>query len=319
MAVESVVIGVDVGGTKIVSAACDRSGHVLSENAQATEAHESPDHIIGRIAASVNQVMAEVKQPVSAIGIAVPGPVNEDSGIAHNAVNLGWKDVPLRKLLQARLTNPSLPIFLQNDVNGLALGELVFGAARGISDFIYLALGTGLGGGAVANGQLVNGVTGSAMEVGHIVIVPDGRPCNCGQHGCVEQYVSGRGLLAAAVEHGITSVNGEPVTTQDLITLAKAGNDKAVSVMQESATALGMVMAMCAMVLNPSMIVIGGGLGLACYDLIVPQADQIFRGRILPDVHQAVTIAPSQVSSSALGSAALAWHHLESKTQRSLA
>jgi glucokinase len=318
MVVESAVIGVDVGGTKILSAACDRIGQLLSENSRTTNAHEAPEKVIGRIADSINQVIAESRQSISAVGIAVPGPVNVERGIALNAVNLGWKNVPLRDLLRPHLIDPSLPVFLQNDVNGLALGELVFGAARDTTDFVYLALGTGLGGGAVVNGQVINGVTGSAMEVGHIVIVPEGRPCTCGQRGCVEQYVSGHGLIAGAIEHGIQPENGETVNTHYLIARAKAGDERALTLMREAADALGIAMAMCAMVLNPSMIVIGGGLGLACYDLIVPQAEQVFRNRLIADIGQTVRVVPSQVSSSALGSAALAWQSLENEYLRRL-
>jgi glucokinase len=157
------------------------------------------------------------------------------------------------------------------------------------------------------------------MEVGHIVITPEGRPCTCGQKGCVEQYVSGHGLIAGAIEHGIQTENGEPVNSHYLIARAKASDERALTLMREAADALGIAMAMCAMVLNPSMIVIGGGLGLACYDLIVPQAEQVFRSRLISDICQAVQIVPSQVSSSALGSAALAWHSLENHFHRSLA
>lgn len=306
-----VAIGIDVGGTKIAGALVDRNGSILRQETQPTLANESPESIHQRIADVIN-TLNEPTQPVSGIGISCPGPVNPFTGVALNAVNLGWKNYPLSAQLRPLLHNPSLPIVLQNDVNALALGEMIYGAAKGVSDFVYIAPGTGLGGGAVSSGRIITGAGGSAMEIGHIAVHRNGRPCRCGVNGCAEQYLSGNGLLAGAAEYGLF-VDNQPPTTQDIIQLARNHHEIALRIMSDAAQALGEVMAMCAALLNPALFVIGGGIGLACFDLIVPEATRRLHQSVFPNLYSALTIVPAIASSSALGSAALVWHELDAQ------
>lgn len=305
---DDIAIGVDLGGTKIAFAAVDREGNILAAHTEPTLAQEGVDAVIGRIATGIERVSDGFS--VAGIGIGAPGPVV--NGVTLNAVNLGWRGVPLVDLTRARIAL-DVPIWAHNDVNAGTVAELIFGAARGATDFVYLAIGTGLGGGAVADGRLINGALGFAMEVGHMSVDPRGRACNCGNHGCVEMYCSGKGLLAGAQAH-LPDYPQSPLAadlnTRAILEAARAGDPLALRVIDEAAAALGTTMAWCVMVLNPALIVIGGGLGIAAYDLLTARAQAAMNARLIPDLAPLIQIAPSRIESSALGAAALVWHEL---------
>lgn len=309
---EPIAIGVDVGGTKIAITAADQHGTILSDITIDTQtyASEAAPEVIARIADSIEQSVQAVGRSVTGIGIAFPGPVDTKAGVLVNAANLGWKNIPVRDLLRSRLKLDT-PIWVQNDVKAGILGELIFGAARDETDFVFLVIGTGLGGSAVVNGQIINGVNGWAMEVGHMSLNPQGRPCTCGNIGCAQMYVSGVGLLAEAAEIMTDKPEYENLTTHRILELAQQGDALAQTLIAQASEALGIVMAWCAMVLNPPLFVIGGGLGTAAYDLFIDGANHALRTRIPPDVYQAVRVVKADAQTSALGSAALVWHGLK--------
>lgn len=306
---QDIAIGVDIGGTKIAFAAVDRDGNILASYTESTLSQEGVDAVIGRIAKGIRQVSAGLQ--VVGVGIGCPGPVVD--GVSLNAVNLGWRNVPLVALVREQIASET-PVWAENDVNAGAIAEGVFGAARGVRDFVFLAIGTGLGGGAVAEGRLINGVIGAAMEVGHMSLDPNGRACNCGNHGCVEMYCSGKGLLAGAnaylPEYPNSVLANTEFHTREIIDAARAGDPLAARVLNDAANALGVTMAWCVMVLNPALVVTGGGLAAAADDLLFEQAQAVMRARLLPELAQRTQVARSQVESSALGAAALVWHGL---------
>lgn len=306
---QTIAIGIDIGGTKIACAAADRDGRILAQHTEPTLAAEGVDAVIGRVARGIAQVRGD--QVVAGIGIGVPGPVID--GVSLNAVNLGWRDVPLVDLVRASV-DLDVPVWAQNDVNAGTVAEMIFGAAQGARDFVYLALGTGLGGGAVADGRLINGSNGFAMEVGHMSLDPDGRLCGCGNHGCVEMYASGKGLNVGAraylAEYPQSSLNAGEITSHAILAAARAGDPLAQRVIADAADALGVAMAWSVMVLNPALIVIGGGLGHGGSDLLLEPAAAAMRARLIPDLRPRVEVKLSQVESSALGAAALVWHEL---------
>ncbi len=309
-----IAIGIDIGGTKIAFAAADRDGQILATHTEPTLANEGVPAVIGRIARGIAQVRAQLPadQPLAGIGMGVPGAVID--GVAQNAVNLGWRDVPLVASVRAAI-DLDVPVWAQNDVKINAIAEGIFGAARGVRDFVFLALGTGLGGGAVSGGRLVNGASGFAMEMGHISLDPHGRGCNCGGTGCAEMYISGKGMLAGAnahrAEYPHSSLATGAITTHAILDAARAGDPLACRVIDEAVEALGEVMAFCAAALDPTLIVLGGGLGTAASDLIYARATDAMRSRLFPDLRGRIDVQPSQVESSALGAAALVWHELE--------
>lgn len=313
---ELISIGVDVGGTKTAIAAADPQGNILAQSIIDTIAYQNPDGMIAQIAQEIERLVQVVGRPAVGVGIALPGPVDAKAGLLVNAANLGWRNVPVRDLLKAHLRLDGLdvpiwmdlPIWVQNDVKAGVLGELVFGAARGASDFVLLFVGTGLGGGAVINGQLVNGVNGWAMEVGHMSLHPKGRLCTCGKLGCAQMVVSGVGLLAGAAEHKLSKSEAAGITTHHILEMARGGDQLARVVMDEAAEALGIVMAWCAMILNPDLFVIGGGLGAAAYDLLIDGAMKALRDRVPPDVYTVLRVAQASAQSPALGASALVWH-----------
>lgn len=309
----SYAIGVDIGATKIALALIDRAGQALAVRHIATEAAAEFEAVVDRIGTEIEALPEVAPGIVAGIGVGCPGQVNPRKGTVRDAVNLGWQAVPLADRLRARLRT-SRPIWLQTDTNAGALGEYFFGAARSCPNFVYLAIGSGLGAGAIANGQLITGATDSASEWGHLAIDPiNGQLCSCGLRGCAETVVSGPGLLAVTRQLLKSSPDraGWPersdVTTGAVIEAARAGDPIGCAAFDRVGEWLGIVMAACVAALNPAQFVIGGGLGLAAFEELVPAAKRELRRRVLPKGHAHVTIVRSQVKSSAIGAACLVW------------
>lgn len=303
---QSLALGIDIGGTKVAFALVNEAGEVLQSSHLPTES-KHPE-FLNRIAAEIENYMQD---GLLGIGIGCPGYIDSANGVVMNAVNLNWLNMPLRDELQKRLSR-SLPIYVQNDGTALALGEMIFGAARGCSDFVHIAIGTGLGGSAFIKGQQLVGVSNYGFEIGHIVRKPHGRLCNCGLKGCTEMYLSGRGLLAALTEHlplfPQTRLKADSKTA-DILHAARTGDALAVHIMDESADALAELLSYLIVILNPAKIVIGGGMGLAALDFYRDGIIDRFASRMPATSYQGIEILASTIDSSALGSASLVWHH----------
>ncbi len=305
----SLAIGVDVGATKIAAILADRSGHVLAEERALTGAAEGVAAVVSRIAAAVRALQRGAPAPIAGVGVGIPGYVDAAQGIVRNAVNLGWQEVDLAARLRDEVR---LDVWAGNDANVLALGEYYYGSAQGCANFAYIAIGSGLGSGIVLDGRLVTGATYAAAELGHLSLDPAGRLCACGLRGCVETVVSGPGILATAREH---LARGEPSTLRDatgltpenVLDAALARDPLAVAVFDETAAWLGMVFAVCAVMLNPERIVIGGGLGRAAFDLLVPGALAELSRRVVPQSCTRLQVIPSQVTAGAVGASSLVW------------
>lgn len=259
-------VGVDLGGTRLRVAAADAQGRIVAVRRQPTKAEEGPQRVIARIAATVQEVLGESRigrSRVRALGIGLPGPVDPARGLVHSPANLpGWEDVPLNALL-TRMTG--IPSFLHHDAHLAALGELHRGVAKGTRDMIYVTVSTGIGAGLVLDGRLYAGARGSAGEVGHIVIQPDGPRCNCGNRGCLEALASGTAIAREAregVRRGVrTSLRRiEPPgpTARDVDRAARAGDAFARRLLQGAGAALGIGLGTLVNLFNPEMIVIGG-------------------------------------------------------------
>jgi len=307
---QQLAIGIDIGGTKIACALVDSAGVVIAEERLSTDPNSGAEATLDRIAEGVRGLLPA--EPIAGIGIGCPGHVDPASGIVRDAVNLGWREVHLRDGLRQRLNLPAeIPIHTHKDANAAALGEQAYGVAQGYADFIYIAVGTGLGAGAVVNNQLVIGSNAYAMEIGHLALNPDGRLCECGLRGCPEAYVSGMGLAAGLREHAPRfpqSTLPPDAPTADLLAAARAGDALARTVIAESVHWLATVMGYCAVLFNPSLFILGGGLGHAAADLLLVAATQQMRGRVLPATKNHLQVLKSQVQSSAVGAASLVWH-----------
>jgi glucokinase len=305
-------IGVDIGGTKIAFGLVNEQGETLATHRIPTQMADGSDSLLDNIAQGIEYVVGMTQQPIAGIGIGSPGHVDPVAGWVRNAVNLRWQDVALRDEIQRRLKG-NIPIYIEKDANAAALGEMYFGAALGCKDFMLIAIGTGLGGGAVVNGQLVNGANAYAMEVGHIGLNLTTRLCKCGLRGCPEMSVSGTGLLAGFRERRVDYPDSPlaamiEATTEDILHGAQNGDLLATRIIDDAVEGLGTVMACCAALFNPGLFVIGGGLGHAAFDLLYEKTLRQIRERTLLASHEQVQIVRSEVTSSAIGAASLVWH-----------
>jgi glucokinase len=249
--VDMSVIALDVGGTSIKAAIVDESGAMLRRTDARTPVSGGADAIVSAIRA----VADELTSPeVAAVGVVVPGVVDAASGIARYSVNLGWRDIPLGALLTADL---GLPVAVEHDVHAAGLAERTFGRARGVSDCLVVVIGTGIAAVVVAGGDPVRGALGIAGEIGHVPVYPDGEPCGCGLRGCAEVYAS-----AAAIARRYAARGGEPLTAAEIC--ARLGSDHiADAVWNDATSTLGLALATYTLLLDPSLIVLAGGLSAA--------------------------------------------------------
>ena len=251
-------VGVDIGGTKLLAGAVDVEGRVI-ERAQRPTPHRSsaPQVVEDTIVEAVEDLCRRFE--VAAVGIGAAGFVDL-GGVVRFAPHLSWRDEPLREVLQQRL---GLPIVIDNDANTTARAEMRFGAGRGHRDALCLTLGTGIGGAVVVAGDVVRGSQGLAGEFGHMQVVPDGLPCECGQRGCWEQYSSGRAIARAGQAHG--GLDGPAVTEA-----ARAGEGWALEAFEQVGAWLGVGLAGLVAALDPAIVIVGGGLSAAGALLLEP-------------------------------------------------
>lgn len=271
---KQIIVGVDVGGTAIKMALVTPDGTVVAKLHEPTPVAEGEDGVLQKIADMVHAIIQEhgyAIDHVSGIGVGVPGPIDAENGVVHQAVNLHWrKPVRLKAKLEA-LTG--LPVEVDNDANTAALGEMWRGAGQGARDLVVITLGTGVGGGVILGGNVVHGINGVGGEIGHITMTPGGGSiCNCGKTGCLETYASAtalirEGRLAAAngtspALANVQAIRGD-IKAKDVLDAAKEGDTAAVAIVEQAAMYLGLALSHLAIVLNPAKFVIGGGVAAA--------------------------------------------------------
>jgi len=312
---EKFAIGIDIGATKTASVLLSQKGKLVDSSQMLTLASEGTQAVFDRVAHQILDLARQKPGAVVGVGIGSPGKVDSSRGVVYDAVNLGWAEVQLTEEISGRI-GESLPVWIQKDTNLNALGEYYFGAGQGCTDFVYIGVGSGLGAGIISNGHLITGGDWYAADLGHLSINPDGPLCVCGGHGCAELVASGPGLvrvirqiLADRSARSILSDKVELIPA-DVLAAACEGDALALEALTEVGRALGIVMSACAAILNPSRFVIGGGLGLAGFDFIVPGIREEIIRRTIPNSHGHMDIVPSRVESPAIGSACLVWHAL---------
>ncbi|MFF2409190.1 ROK family protein [Streptomyces sp. NPDC058092] len=304
------VIALDVGGTGMKAALVGVDGTLLYEARRATGRERGPDAVVESILAFAADLRAYGKEHFGesavAAGVAVPGIVDAENGIAVYASNLGWRDVPMRVLLGERLGG--VPVALGHDVRTGGLAEGRIGAGKGADRFLFVPLGTGIAGAIGIAGTIESGAHGYAGEIGHIVVRPDGPDCGCGQRGCLETLAS-----AAAVTRAWATASGDP--TADAADCAKAvesGDPAAVEVWRNAVDALAAGLVTALTLLDPRMLIIGGGLAEAGETLFTP---------LRAAVEERVTfqklphIVPAALGDTAgcLGAGLLAWDLLSTE------
>ena len=297
------VIALDVGGTGMKAALVGADGELLHQARRATGRERGPEavveHILG-FAADLRAYGAEhLGEPASAAGVAVPGIVDADRGIASYSANLGWRDVPLRDLLAEKL---GVPVALGHDVRTGGLAEGRIGAGKGADRFLFVPLGTGIAGAIGIAGRVEAGAHGFAGEIGHIVVRPGGSPCPCGQIGCLERYAS-----AAAVSEAWATASGDPdADAADCAKSVASGDPNAIRVWQDAVDALADGLVTALTLLDPRTLIIGGGLAEAGETLFTPLREAVHR-RVT--FQKLPTIVPAALGDSAgcLGAGLLAW------------
>ena len=261
--------GVDIGGTTCKIGFFDTNGTLLDKWEIKTNTENNGESILSDVAKAVDNKLAQEaisKDDVQGIGIGVPGPV-DSQGVVHRCVNLGWGVVNVAEEL-GNLTG--LTIKVGNDANVAALGEMWQGGAKGSKDVIMVTLGTGVGGGIIVDGKVVAGFNGAGGEIGHITVnAHEKEQCNCGQYGCLEQYASATGVVRVAkrtlekTSEDTALRNHADLTAKDVFDEAKAGDKVALEVVDEVCGILGAALSNIACVVNPEVIVIGGGVSKA--------------------------------------------------------
>ena len=268
------LIGIDLGGTTIKFAIMTATGDIQQKWSIQTNILDEGSHIVPDIIDSINyhlDLYQLDKERIIGVGMGTPGTVNEKDGTVQGAFNLNWKESQNVKAdLEAGL---GFPVAIDNDANAAALGEQWRGAGNNQPEVVFVTLGTGVGGGLVNEGKMIHGAKGAAGEVGHMIVEPGGYQCTCGNYGCLEQYASATGVVHLAHDYADAYAgdsklkamvsNGEEITSKIVFDLAKEGDYLANEVVDKVAFYLGLATANIANLLNPSAIVVGGGVSAA--------------------------------------------------------
>jgi glucokinase len=314
------VIGVDLGGTKLLAGVVDE-GLTVHHRAQRRARGADEAEVLDTIVGAVREVLDASELPISGVGFGIPSLVDPATGIAQSTVHLPLRGVPFRDVMAERL---GVPVWVDNDANAALLAEHRAGAARDASHAVMLTLGTGIGGAIIVDGRLVRGVNGGAGEFGHTTVDPHGIRCDCGNFGCLETVVSGRALGRAAERAaseapdsrlGLALEGGREITGMLATELAHDGDPVARSVVRSMGELLGMGLANVVNTLNPEIVVIGGGV-VAAGDLLLEPARAVVRERALSPSSEHVRVVPSRFGeeSGMLGAALLALDGLSGRS-----
>ncbi len=334
------VLAVDIGGTQIRTAVL-RGDQLLARVGLLTGENPTPERVLPRIFEAVQQALAKAEVSlahIAGIGIAAPGPLNSRTGVVYDPPNMPrWNNVPLRELFHRQFP---VPVFIDNDANAAALGEYMFGAGKGCQDMVYMTISTGIGGGVIANGELIEGANGTAAELGHMSIDWRGERCNCGNIGCLERIASGtaiarsaneaieRGegtdLLSFALQHQpIDRENAKASTPEDVaahspthvtartVALgANAGIPLAQSIIATAAEALGVGLVNIIHIYNPERIILGGGVTQMGSLLLEPALRIVGqRAMVVPRKAAHITLAQLGQDVGLIGAGALVYHN----------
>lgn len=333
------VVGVDLGGTQI-RAAVMRGATLLSRVSLLTGVNPTPARTIPRICTAIRQALDEAGvsiEQIAGIGVGAPGPLDSRTGVIFAPPNLpGWQNTPLGDILRAEF---HIPIAIENDANAAALGEYLFGAGKGTHNLVYLTISTGIGGGIITEGKILDGVSGTAGELGHMTIDMHGPRCNCGNIGCLERLASGTGialraneaialgqgdeLLAFALTHESQEDRGADtpydqrvadaphINARTIALAAEAGIPLAREIITQAAEALATGIVNILHIFNPDILILGGGV-MQMGSLLLDPVQRIVRERTMRVPYEAVKIVMAQLGTNVglVGAGALIYHHL---------
>lgn len=293
-------IGIDLGGTSVKLAILTAEGDIQQKWTIPTNINDEGAHIVPDIVASIKHHLDLYKMTADdfqGIGMGSPGAVDREAGTVEGAFNLNWKTLqPVREVIEREI---GIPIFIDNDANVAALGEKWRGAGADDRDVVFVTLGTGVGGGIIAEGNLIHGTAGSGGEIGHMTVEPGGFDCTCGKKGCLETVASATGVVKLARKHAeeyagnaqLKSIidDGQEITSKMIFDLAKEGDELAVLVVDRAAYYLGLACSHIGNLLNPAYIVIGGGVS-AAGEYLLEQVRTYFADFTFPNVKKTTHI-----------------------------
>jgi glucokinase len=312
-------VGIDVGGTNIKIGLFDSELKLICKTSITTDAQMGPEIVINNMAQTVEELIAEAGlslHDIVAIGIGTPGPAKYSEGIIIRSTNMPkFKNVPICRMLNEKL---GAPVVFDNDANVACWGEYAVGAGKGVKDMVFFTLGTGIGGGIVSNGELLHGCDENGAELGHMIIYPDGRPCNCGQKGCVEAYGSADSTARRATEaiqagakSSLQKVLDEKgkITSKDVYKHLAAGDKLAKEITDGTAKALATTCINMLHATEPKRIVFAGGM-IAAGDALLNRIKYFFDEHIWTLKKETVEICFATLGEDAgiIGAAALARH-----------
>jgi glucokinase len=318
MNMKKVVAGVDIGGTNTMFGLVDKTGKVLAESCLKTTNYPLINDFVQTLVTALKKLLS-AKKEYELVGIGIGAPdANYHRGTIEHAPNLAWKGiVPLADLIKNKI---KVPVVVTNDANAAAMGEMIFGGAKGMKDFIVLTLGTGLGSGIVIDGKMVYGHTGFAGELGHMTVVPGGRDCGCGRKGCLETYASATGLVRTTLEllsemreeSPLRDIPPSKLTSKKIAEAAAKKDPIAVKAMNKTAEILGFGIINALVFSSPEAIFLFGGLAQSGELLFNPVRKYIKKNNYVL-FKNTVKILPSGIPESngaVMGSAALIWNEL---------
>jgi glucokinase len=298
-------IGLDLGGTKILAGVINSGGEVIRRHERPTSL-ESQEALVAELETAVRELL---DGDIAALGLGVPGPLDLVSGRTYDMVNLPFHDYPLRDHMQERF---GLPVGLDNDANVAAIAEWKVGAGRGVDDLVMLTLGTGVGGGVISQGRPFRGAHGAGVELGHVVIVHNGRPCQgrCTGRGHLEAYVTGLAANRAAQE-----AFGPSSDAHALVKMANEGNEQALAILADIGEHLGSGMGSFANMFEPALIVVGGGFGVAAWEHLIGPADRVLRREALRPMRDRVKVVRAELGTDAglIGAGFVAFEALDAE------
>ncbi len=315
MSMKEFAIGIDIGGTNTKFGLVDKDGNCFIEGSIKTQQYEKAEDFVKDLSAELIKIISAQKDCIiKGIGIGAPNG-NYFRGTIEFAPNLRWKGIV--KLADLFKNYFDYPVILTNDANAAAIGEMMYGTAKNMNDFILVTLGTGLGSGFVANGEMIYGHDGFAGELGHTIVIPEGRQCGCGRKGCLEQYASATGIVKTMLEmleysysdSILKKYKKEDITAEKIFEAAKAGDKIALDAFDYTGKVLGMGLANGIAVTSPEAIILFGGLSLAG-DFIFKPAKKYMEEYLLNIYKNKIDIIPSALNdknAAILGASALVW------------
>lgn len=314
---EKFYIGIDLGGTNVVAVIVDKKGKIYGQIQFPTQGEKGPEFVIKNISDNIKNLIKSSKislRNIEKIGIGSPGPLDSKKGIIMGAVNLpGWKYVELKKELEGYL---KIKVGVENDANCAVYGEKWIGAGKNVNNVVGLTLGTGVGGGIIINGKLIRGANYNAAEIGHMSLNPDGPVCNCGAHGCLEQYASATAIAKFAkekIKSGARSIITEivkgdinKITSKVVYEALISGDKVAQEIWNYFIKYLGAGIANVIHILNPELIIIAGGVINAGKYLFDPLKEAV-RKQTFPQMFKIVKIVPAKLGelAGAIGAAGI--------------